>query len=345
MRNICLLAALIALICTACGKDKQESSSGCSSSSARDTDDSPGESINAGGGENKRPEEKGQPAEKPEKLPELKGEELQIGKVYKSEEAINVSVYGVAFKLPKDCGTVMQKGATALTLQSTTKESLGFVFLKRDVSREEVLAELRQPQEVEDGVVLTLQGDFEEKDGYTLAKYSDSTYVGYAALHIGPDKNGILFFLGGYQKDEAHFKEVIEALGASIQLGKPLKSQTEQQWEALLSGNMLTYLNSYSSSDGLGGGVYSSTTIEIRLYPDASYSYYGNDSYSVGTSGGGGVSDGSRGAEKGTWKVDLIGTQYYLVLTHEGGKRQYKLAYDGKKTFLSGTRYFRTPIK
>ena len=341
MKLPCMLLMVIATMLVGCDGDSVSNSA--SSSGSRDSDSDKSSTKD----DTKKPDEPGKDEKppEPEKLPGLHGDELQIGKVYKNGEAVKMSMYGVSFKLPADCGVVMQKDATAMTLQSTTMQSLGFVFFKREVNESELETELRQPQEIDDGVTLSLQGDFERKSRYTLAKYADDTYVGYAAFHIGPEKNGILFFLGGYKADEAHFKEKVEALADSIGIGKPLESQSEQEWKAMLAGNMLTYLKSYSSTDGVGGGVYSSTNIEIRLYPDGTYRYHGSDSFSVGTGSGGSASGGKGGDETGTWKVEQIGTVTYLKCNSEGGSRQYKLEYADKKTYLNGTRYFRTPIE
>jgi hypothetical protein len=331
------LLMVLALMCAGCGGDGEKTSSpsppsSSSSSSESSTDNSPNEDK--------------APVEEPEKLPELDGEEVQVGKIYQNGEALKMSVYGVSFKLPEETACAIGQDATAMELAAVGKQCLGVIFLKRDVDKEEALELLRQPQDVQ-GIILQPRGEPAERDGVHYATHGDATYEGHSALIIGPEKNGVLFFLGGLKRDSQEFKGIIEALAAGTKIGAPLESRSERQWKELLSGHTLTYMSSSYSPDALGGHTGHSSEINIKLFADGSFTYRNKSDFTVGTGGGAGAYGDDRGTDEGSWKIEMIGAAHVLTLTssRDGGKREYTLAYRDNKTYLNGTRYFRVPIQ
>ncbi len=288
-----------------------------------------------------------QPTE-PEKLEVLPGEEVQVDKIYKDKETIKASVYGVSFTLPDGIGARISQGADAFDMESTEKQTLGAIYMKREVTDAEVREALREAKDLGEGVVLQLDGGIEEKDGVLRASYGNGTYVGVAVARLGEHGNGVAFFLAAAKSDRAYIEGKLDALIKSTTIVAPRESRDEQAWKQLLSGHKLTYLKS-SSSTGIGGSYSgSSRTIEITLRADGTFYYSYQSSFSVdaGEAGGHGGGYGNKAdTDQGRWKVELAGTTIVLVLAGEKTERRYKLTFSDKKTYLDGTRYFRIPLE
>lgn len=284
----------------------------------------------------------------PEKLNELPGEEVQTNKVYSAGVELKVSVYGIGFKVPAGMRTAIQQGAEGFVMESTEKQVLGAIYMRREVKLADVKELLSESQDMGDGVVLAVRGRVEEKDGVLRAGYGDGTYTGYCAAKVGEHGNGVAFFIAAAQADEAYIKQKVEELIASARLVPAQESQDEKAWRQLLGGHKLTYMRS-SYSGGVGGSYTgSSTREEISLSADGSFHYYYKDSFSIDTGASGGYSGGhGRGGDedRGRWRVELAGANVQLVLEGENKTRRFNLAYSDQKTYLNGTRYFRVPLE
>lgn len=346
MKKLWLLAALFGVVCAGCGDEPVNSSSGSSSSGSASEDASDDDKKDAENPDGSEQTDETKPAPEPEKLPELAGDEVQVGKIYQNGEALQMSVYGVSFKLPDKTACAIGEDAAAMELAAVGKQCLGVIFLKRDVDKAEAIELLKQPQNIE-GIVLQPQGEPVEKDGVHYITHADATYEAHSALIIGPEKNGVLYFLGGLKSDSKSYKDIVESLAKSTKIGAPLESRSEQQWRAMLSGHTLTYMDSSYSSDASGGHTGHSSEININLYADGSFTYRNKSDFTVGTGGGAGAARADKGTDEGTWKVEMVGAMHVLTLTssRDGGTREYRLAFKDKKTYLNGTRYFRVPIQ
>lgn len=297
-----------------------------------------------------QPEADAKPPEnvEPEKLAEVPGEEVQTNKVYDAGAALKVSAFGVSFKVPAGLRTAIQQGAEGFVVESTEKQVLGAIYMRREIKSSDLRELLTEDQDMGDGIVLRRQGSIEEKDGVMRVRYSDSMYVGLVAARLGEHGNGVAFFLASALADEAYIKQKVEALLESAKLAPPQESQDEKAWRELLSGHKLTYLRSNYSGGSGGSYTGSSTREEISLGADGSFHYYYRDSFGIDTGAAGGYSGGyGRGGDedRGKWRVELAGSNIQLVLEGEEKTRRYNLAYSDSKTYLNGTRYFRVPLE
>jgi hypothetical protein len=132
----------------------------------------------------------------------------------------------------------------------------------------------------------------------------------------------------------------------SLKFSEPIESAVTKEWRETLTGAKLTYLkSSYSSGASYDGySTYSgySRHEEIMLCPNSSFYYSDNSSSSFDTGGGFG-SMGGNDKGNGNWEVTGIGNESTLKLKFSDGRVfNYTLSYKDKKTFLSGSRYFRT---
>ena len=107
----------------------------------------------------------------------------------------------------------------------------------------------------------------------------------------------------------------------------------------MLAGKKVTYISSYSS--GISGGY--TAKIEVHLCSSGQFLYRDQSNVSVDVPGAYGYSGGNQG-DTGTWHIITQGNVAGIELRHNGGNvEQYRLDYQGGKTFANGTRVYVTP--
>ena len=116
-----------------------------------------------------------------------------------------------------------------------------------------------------------------------------------------------------------------------------------KEWDQTLKGAKLTYMSSYGDSGYDGGYSGGSTTREIVLCSDQTFSYSYNSNFSLSTSGASAFSDSNDGGN-GNWKVASgpKGEAILVLAFTDGREESYDLSYEDRKTYLDDTRYFRT---
>ncbi len=132
---------------------------------------------------------------------------------------------------------------------------------------------------------------------------------------------------------------------------KPLKEApvpegvVDEFWKERLSGNRLTYMDSYSSPAGYPGGISGgySITRKIDLCPQGFFTTNGNSDHNFG---GDGVSayGSSNSAGEGTWTA-VKGEQGRSLLRlrfNDGSVRDYLLDDRDGSTYLNNERWYRT---
>lgn len=122
----------------------------------------------------------------------------------------------------------------------------------------------------------------------------------------------------------------------------------DEFWKERLSGNRLTYMDSYSSPAGYPGGISGgySVTRKIDLCPQGFFLTNGNSDHNLG---GDGVSayGSSTSAGEGTWSA-VKGDQGRALLRlrfNDGSVRDYLLENRDGSTYLNNERWYRTNLE
>jgi hypothetical protein len=351
MRCACLVAVLCVMLLAACGADADKAPGPAAGSPA--TTEAPEPAAGAPEPETTESPEP-EPAESPEPepeaderqsetLPELPGTEVDIGRVYDGPMALKVSAYGVAFKLPQGFRTGLDHGQPAFGIQATERLGVGVIVMRRQVAIEDVRAEMREPQDFGDGVILRPQGQVQESDGRLSVWYGDGQYLAKCVALLSERGNGVAFFFGADAASRDWISRTVTELADGVTLGIAAESQTEQEWRNLLAGQKLTYIHSSYSSDYSGGSVGSSTRIEISLHADGRFEYTFRDSFTVTTPGATGHGR-TPSRDQGQWSIELAGAAVHLVLAGNETRR-YALSLSSDRLFLDNRRYFRTPLE
>ena len=258
---------------------------------------------------------------------------------------------GIKFTIPQ--GWKGAENGGGFLIGSETKPGLVFM-LPHEVNQIEALKREAAAGLQDEGVSLQKSGDFEEVGKGGIGAEFTGLIQGqlakaYVVGVINPLGSGVTIISAATQdaySDE--YKKLAQEIAMSLKFSEPVEPPVTQEWRDALSGAKLTYMKSSYSSGGVSVNGYSSYSgysshSEITLCPSGLFSYYSNNSMSVDTGGAFAGSAGNNDGQ-GQWKVGSDG-QGVPVLTlqfQNGEVYTYKLSYEDKKTYLNGTRYFRT---
>jgi hypothetical protein len=260
--------------------------------------------------------------------------------------------FGVRFTPPK--GWIAQKNEAGYLLGSHTEKGVIVMTGNEYSSLEQMRAEARQGLVDENGTNLQLAGEIVAIGEKMLgAPYQGMVEwqpaKAYAVGLLSPLGGGVSIIAmvetASYSETYADY---VKAIAKSMQFFKPELPPVAGQWQRELSGSKLTYLWSYSSR-GYTDGSYAggSQQIEIHLCPQGFFKYTDKSHTSIdgGYSSGYNASAFGSGKDQGqgTWEVAARAGIPLLVLKfHDGRVNEYKIAYEDKKLYLNGNRYFWT---
>jgi hypothetical protein len=260
--------------------------------------------------------------------------------------------FGVRFTPPK--GWIAQKNEAGYLLGSQTEKGVILMTGNEYGSLEQMRAEAQQGLVDANGTNLQLAGEIVTIGEKMLGAPYQGMVEGqpakaYAVGLLSPLGGGVsIIAMVETASYSEKYAEYVKDIAKSMQFFKPEVPPIAEQWKRDLSGAKLTYLWSYSSR-GYTDGSYAggSQQIEIHLCPQGFFKYTDKSHTSIdgGYSTGYNASAFGSGKDQGqgTWEVAARAGAPLLVLKfHDGRVNEYKIAYENKKLYLNGNRYFWT---
>jgi hypothetical protein len=264
--------------------------------------------------------------------------------------SVDYPALGVRFTIPE--GWIAQETEVGLVLGSNTEPGLMLVSQHAYRSLQEI------QQAGDEGIndsSLSLQrgGDYRIIDEHSVGAPFAGVNEGqparaYAIGVLNPHGAGVsvlaLTTESAYSKA---FEERAWLLANSFEFEKPDNTAEIKDWREFLSDVRLTHMTSSSSSGPSveGYSTYSghSSTSILHLCRAGHYRYGSSASYSVDT-GSGFAHGGGDEQGNGVWEVigNAHGQPYLRLTSNDGDVFELQLQYEDDKTFLDGTRYFRT---
>ena len=255
---------------------------------------------------------------------------------------VDYKTLGISFTIPD--GWVGQEADAGFIMGSNTVA--GFILLMPNAitSLPAMEVEARKGISEENGTFLQLEGELEKINNNTIGgEYKGliewSKCKAFMIGKVNPFGNGVTVLAATTsQMYSAEYKKLAKQVAQSIQFSKPVLPEVSKEWSETLKNARLTYMNTVSSYDG---GF--SDKIVIDLCGQGYFKHSSNSSMSFDIDAGFGSSHGSnKGA--GTWKVtaNAAGQAVLQLSFYDGTISEYVITSDGSKTFLNGTRYFRT---
>ena len=255
---------------------------------------------------------------------------------------VDYKTLGISFTIPD--GWVGQETEASFIMGSNTVA--GFILLIPNgiTSMSAMEMEARKGISEENGTFLQLDGELEKINNNTIGgEYKGliewSKCKAFMIGKVNPFGNGVTVLAATTsQLYSAEYKKLAKQVAASIQFSKPVLPEVSKQWSETLKNARLTYMNTVSSYDG---GF--SDKIVIDLCAQGYFRHSSNSSMAFDTDAGFGSSHANdKGA--GTWKVtaNAAGQAVLQLNFNDGSISEYVITLEDGKTFLNGTRYFRT---
>ncbi|MEW6245688.1 MAG: hypothetical protein AB1555_03140 [Nitrospirota bacterium] len=254
-------------------------------------------------------------------------EDLRIGQFYRGGTRVRSPFAGVSFVVPPEWRAALPAGASVF-LDSGTKAGLGIVHILSEVTRDELIARLDEPQTFDVGLVLHPVGSV-KTDGHRLtAVYAGGDYIGRAVAMLGPARNAIVYQMAGPKEEARYFENLLDEVAASTEFISEETAQALKEWYARLSGMMLT-----RKLHAAGADAYAAQT--WHLCQDGRYYVR----FLRGRPRDPGAPDPGEGGEQdtGTWRIDMQDSQAALVLAATNDlPRRYPIQFDGAHARLNG---------
>ena len=165
----------------------------------------------------------------------------------------------------------------------------------------------------------------------------------YISAVINPFGQGVMVMAAtSTDSFSSRYVELAKEVANSLKFAHPKESPVATEWKESLKGAKLTYMKTTGGSDYSGYSGTSSRS-EFLLCSNQQFSYYSSNSSSFDINAGFGSSN-STNSGQGKWEVATGGDGSALLNMYfnDGREFEYAITYEDSKTYLNGTRYFRT---
>ena len=262
---------------------------------------------------------------------------------------INFEQIGIAFTIPS--GWMGQEADGMYLMGSNTIPGLVLMIPQNYADMEAMKKDIQAGYADAAGTVLKPEGSIEVLGDGALGVVYTGTVEGQPAkgyligvLNPHGQEVGILSVTTIDQYSEAQPK-VAKAIWKSLEFSEPTTGPIIEQWKKDLSGVKLTYMNSYSSSSYVDGGISGgySTKIVFDLCSAGYFNYYGSDDMSMGGDYSSAYSS-NKGKGSGSWDivVSADGSPLLQLKFNNGKVWEYHIEWKGEEFHMDGKRYFRT---
>ncbi|MEM9675243.1 MAG: hypothetical protein AAF992_21810 [Bacteroidota bacterium] len=264
---------------------------------------------------------------------------------------VNFKTLGIRFTIPN--GWVGQEVNGGYIVGSNTQAGFAFLTIHQYTTLAQLTQEAWKGIAEQNGTSLKLSGEIENLNERSIGAEYSGTLEGQAVKAyivglVNPLGSGVTIMAASTPDQySATHQQLAQQLANSTQFSQPQTPPVVEEWKQTLQNSRLTYMDSYQSNSGSYGGYSTgggySSEVQIHLCGQGFFKYKSSSSMSVDTGGAFGSSSDS-GQGNGTW--DVVGnTQDGATLRlnfHNGEVYEYNLEYKDNKTFLNGSRYFRT---
>jgi hypothetical protein len=249
------------------------------------------------------------------------------GKEYTAGTRVLNTYQGVSFIIPRDWQGAMPPDQNILLMSSERKAGIGIAIYLSELSQQDVIQYLKQPQNLGDNIILKPAGEPHMEGSRFSMNYIGINGVGKALAISGAERNAVLLLFAGPATDTTYFQNLLKKLGNSVVFSKPDPTKLGRAWQKALGGKMLKKVIA-DDSEGSFPAV-------SHLCPGGAGHFASQDNFEKG--------DNDPTLVDGTWKIETSGTRAFLVV-YPLGKKPIKVSLDsiGNTIILQGERYFLT---
>ena len=253
--------------------------------------------------------------------------DLRVGGHYREGTRVRVPFEGVSFVVPKDWRASLQAGSV-IFLDSAVTPGLGTIHLLTEITREALLAQLREPQSIEAGFVLHPVGSIQEEGLKLIGLYAAGDDVGVTVALLGPSRNAVIYQFVGRKTEQYVYRRLVEELADSTEFMSAQDSPVLRTWYQWLTGMMLTPQLDSRVAQSVGSTA-------IHLCSDGRFIRAIRLQSVPGRPADG--EDGGAYHETGTWRIEVQSAKAGLILTKStGGADQHEVLHQGDQFLLDG---------
>lgn len=122
--------------------------------------------------------------------------EMQPGQAYAAGTRVHIPKGGASFVIPAGWHAQLPEDSEVIIAVSESGAGFIMVFMILNLTEEELTALLAEPQPITHDLVFEPIGPVTKKDNRVTAAYEAGSLSGRAVTVMGPNRQGVLFFLG-----------------------------------------------------------------------------------------------------------------------------------------------------
>ncbi len=143
--------------------------------------------------------------------------QLQPDRPVPSGSRVAVPKGRASFRVPSGWTAQLPEDSEAIVLVSESGAGFVMAFMVLNVGEEELMQLLSEPQPMTHDLVFQPSGTVTKRGNRMLAQYEAGSLSGRAMTVMGPDRQGVLFFLGRPRANTSPADRVLDDLANSVE--------------------------------------------------------------------------------------------------------------------------------
>lgn len=143
--------------------------------------------------------------------------EMQPGRAYPAGTRVRIPKGAASFVVPAGWHAQLPEDSDAIIAVSESGAGFVMIFMILNLTEEELTAVLSQPQPLTHDLIFEPAGPVTKRGGQLTAAYQAGSLSGRALTLMGPNQQGVLFFLGRPPSQSPDADRVLDDLAASTQ--------------------------------------------------------------------------------------------------------------------------------
>jgi hypothetical protein len=160
----------------------------------------------------------GEPTQRSRIVPPI---EMRPGQSYAGGTRVRIPKGAASFVVPTGWHAQLPEDSDAIIAVSDSGAGFVMVFMVLNLTEEELTALLREPQPITHDLVFDPVGTVVKRGNRLTASYRGGSLEGRAVAIMGPDRQGVLFFLGRPPTDASQPDLVLDELADSTEFAVP----------------------------------------------------------------------------------------------------------------------------
>lgn len=147
--------------------------------------------------------------------------EMQPGQTYAAGTRLHIPKGNASFVIPAGWHAQLPEDSEAIIAVSESGAGFVMVFMILNMTEEELIALMGEPQPITHDLVFEPAGPVVKKGNRVTAGYEAGSLSGRAVTVLGPDQQGVLFFLGRPRTESNQPDQVLDDLAESTEFAAP----------------------------------------------------------------------------------------------------------------------------